>query len=243
MRVLTTLEMLEVWERGLAQSLLQRSLTLLAAACGEPPEVVARLSIGQRDARLLTLREWTFGPQLAALARCPRCTERLELNFRVADVRIEAETAAAESWLLSVTGYELRCRAPNSLDLTAIADQRDPVAARQRLLERCLSDLTRDGAPVAIEQLPAEVVNTAVEHIAQADPQANVQLALTCPQCEYQWQAGFDIGSFLWSELHAWAQRILMEVHTLASAYGWHERDILMMSPWRRQFYLNCIEI
>src|SRR5262245_32684173 len=127
MRVLTTLEMLEVWERGLAQSPLQRSLTLLAGACGEPPEVVARLSIGQRDARLLTLCERTFGPQLAALARCPKCTEQLELNFQVADVRIEAETAAAESWLLSVTGYELRCRTPNSFDLTAIADQHDPV--------------------------------------------------------------------------------------------------------------------
>jgi hypothetical protein len=241
MRALTAPEMLEVWERGLAESPLQRSLLLLSAATGEPMEVVARLSAGRRDAHLLNLREWAFGSRLAAVASCQRCGDRLEMEFRVSDVRVEAEAEPSESWLLEVAGYELRCRAPNSHDLLAVAGRRDLAESRKQLLERCLSDVTRDGAPVAVVQLPDEVIAVAVERIAQADPQADVRLAMSCPQCGRNWQSGFDIGPFFWSEIHVWAQRILREVHTLASAYGWREMDILTMSPWRRQFYLSCI--
>jgi len=241
MRPLSAPEMLEVWERGLDQSLLQRSLTLLAAAAAEPTEAVAKLSVGQRDARLLTLREWAFGPQLSALVTCPHCGNRLESIFHTSDLRVETKAEAVEKWPLSSAGYELRCRAPNSLDLMAIAGQNDATNARRQLLERCLSDITREGQAVTVAQLPEEVIAAAVERIAQSDPQADVQLALSCPQCEHQWQASFDIGSFFWSEIHAWAQRVLLEVHALASAYGWREMEILTMSPWRRQFYLNCI--
>ena len=45
--------------------------------------------------------------------------------------------------------------------------------------------------------------------------------------------------SFLWTEIEAWAWRMLSDVHTLARAYGWGERDILALSPTRRQFYLE----
>jgi hypothetical protein len=50
-----------------------------------------------------------------------------------------------------------------------------------------------------------------------------------------------DIASYLWSEIHAWAGRMLRDVHALAAAYGWREADILAMSPWRRQAYLEMI--
>jgi hypothetical protein len=64
-----------VWELGTSQPAGQRALALLAAACvdEEQPGRLAQFSIGQRDACLLTLRERTFGPQLASLAACPSC--------------------------------------------------------------------------------------------------------------------------------------------------------------------------
>ena len=89
MRDLSASQLLGVWERGVAQPPVQRALTLLAVACPDTaPGALAELSIGQRDARLLTLREWTFGPQLASLATCPGCGERLELAFNVSDIRL-----------------------------------------------------------------------------------------------------------------------------------------------------------
>jgi hypothetical protein len=77
--------------------------------------------------------------------------------------------------------------------------------------------------------------------MAEADPLADIQIAISCPACAQGWRAAFDILTFLWSEIEAWAWRMLSDVHTLASAYGWCERDILALSPTRRQFYLEMV--
>src|SRR5512132_3467594 len=82
-------ELLAVWECGLGQSLVQRALWLLSAACPDMSlDALAQLSIGQRDARLLELREWLFGSSLVSVAVCPRCREQLELAFDMSDVRV-----------------------------------------------------------------------------------------------------------------------------------------------------------
>ena len=64
---------------------------------------------------------------------------------------------------------------------------------------------------------------------------------LSCPSCDHRWQMAFDILYFFWSEINAWASRIMQEVHVLARAYGWRENEILGMSPWRRQRYLKML--
>jgi hypothetical protein len=42
-------------------------------------------------------------------------------------------------------------------------------------------------------------------------------------------------------ELNAAATRLLHDVHTLASAYGWSEGDILAMSEARRARYVAMV--
>jgi hypothetical protein len=242
MHALSASELLEAWERGLGQQPIERALTLLAAACPDTPaDALARLSIGQRDAHLLSLREWLFGPTLVSLVNCPNCGDRLELNFNVADIRVPLEGQPSASMSLSVAGFQVQFRHPNSLDLSAVTRGLDVLNGRKLLLERCLLHAELDDVAKTVDELPAEVIESVVEQMARADPQADVQLALSCPQCSHQWRAAFDILSFFWSELNVWATRILREVHTLASAYGWHEADILAMSPWRRQMYLEMV--
>lgn len=242
MYALSASELLDAWERGLDQQPIERALTLLAAARPDlPPEDLARLSIGQRDAQLLALREWLFGPALVSLVNCPNCSERLELNFQVADLRVPQESAPPEKMALSVAGFQVQFRHPNSLDLCAVSLSRDVRAGRKLLLERCLLRAAKDEEAKTVDELPPEVVESVVEEMARADPQADVQVALSCPQCGHAWQAAFDILSFFWSEINVWAARLLREVHTIAGAYGWREADILAMSPWRRQMYLEMI--
>lgn len=77
--------------------------------------------------------------------------------------------------------------------------------------------------------------------MAEADPQADVELALTCPGCGIAWGVPFDIGMFLWWELDARARRLLQDVSVLASAYGWREADVLALTPRRRQLYLELV--
>jgi len=242
MRVLSAAELLEVWEQGLSQSADQRALMLLAAACPEtPPEQLLELSIGQRDARLLTLREWMMGPQLVSLATCPSCGDRLELNFAIADIRIAPKVEPATVLSLQVANYDIQFRLPNSEDLNMIAGHGDLNTANHHLLNRCILCVQHQGEVQPSDQLPDSVIQEILHQMAQADPQADIQLALSCPACRHDWQATFDIVSFFWTEIHAWACRILREVHTLASVYGWRESDILAMSPQRRQIYLELI--
>jgi hypothetical protein len=242
MRALSASEWLAVWECGQAQPWPERALGMLAAACPELPlETLAGLSIGQRDAWLLTLREWTFGPHLAGLAVCPRCGERLELACNVADIRVPLAEEPENTLSLQVAGYEVSFRLPTSLDLIAIAASAAAAAPHQQLLERCLLAVRQHGTEQASVPLPLEVEQVVVARMAQADPQADIQLALSCPGCGHHWQALFDIVSFFWNEINAWAGRLLRDIHTLASAYGWREADILALSPWRRQAYLEMV--
>ena len=74
-----------------------------------------------------------------------------------------------------------------------------------------------------VDTLPDTVVAAISKDMAEADPQAEIELALACPACGHAWFALFDIAAFLWSEIHAWAQRTLHDVHILARAYGWRE--------------------
>ena len=80
------------------------------------------------------------------------------------------------------------------------------------------------------------------ERMAEADPHAGIELALSCPGCGHHWLAPFDIAQFVWSEVDAWARRTLYDVHVLAGAYGWRESDVLALSPRRRQLYLEMVD-
>ena len=107
------------------------------------------------------------------------------------------------------------------------------------LLQRCLLGARREDRPHPTDRLPEAVVTAVVEAMAAADPQADVRTELGCPSCGHRWPCSFDIVSFFWSEIEAWAWRVLQDVHRLARAYGWREQDILELSPWRRRVYLE----
>lgn len=241
MNALSASKMLSVWERASGQSAVERALALLAVACPEQtPEELARLSIGRRDRLLLTLREWTFGSRLLGRVPCQSCGEALELTFNVSDI-CAPEAEISDALTLKVDDYEVYFRLPNSHDLSVISDSDDVSDGRQRLLARCLLRVTQDGEQGALEGLPEHAQEAVAQRMAEADPQSDVQLHLSCPACGHRWLAAFDIVSYFWSEINAWAHRILREVHVLAAAYNWREEDILAMTPRRRHIYLEMV--
>lgn len=257
MRGLSTTELLDAWAQGYAQPPPRRALVLLLSACPEyEPDALARLTVGQRDSLLLTLREWTFGPSVTGVVGCPRCAEEVELAFDVADVRVDGAApvdGSPPTHTITVDGYEVVFRAPDSTDLLALAAAADAggAATREALLARCLVSVTAVDPPnlapqaelrvaprlsEATQAAIAEAVDAALEVV---DPQAEIELSLVCPACGQAWQALFDIEAFFWNELTTWAHHLLRQVHVLASAYGWREADILALPAWRRQYYLE----
>jgi len=241
--MLTASELLSVWEQGRSQPSHRQALLLLAAAYPErKPEELAGLSIGRRDARLLTLRERLFGPRFVSITGCPTCGEKLELSFDVSDIRVEAGEESNSQLLLEMEGYEILFRLPDSNDLAALAmTSVDRNGGRSLVLKRCLTEVRLNGQEQLSEELPTEIISAVTKWMSQVDPQADVKLSLDCPSCGNGWLATFDILSFLWSEIETWAQRILHEIHILARSYGWREADILAMSALRRQSYLEML--
>jgi len=234
MRPLSQGELLEFWECGLEQSCLDRTLAMLRLAGSENPE---QFTMGESGWHLLKLRELMFGPEITGLAHCPQCDCVVELDFNVAEV-MAGERASDQSLVLSDEGYEASFRLLTLSDLKTLQGA-TPESLQQSLLKRCVLNLKRDGEAMAAEELPEPFIRMLAERMAQADPQAEIGLQLECFECHHQWTGDFDVESFLWAEIQAWAGRTLNEIHQLAAAYGWSEQQILALSPLRRHIYLN----
>ena len=242
MRLPTAAELLNAWENGLHQGPIDRALGLLEAVYPEQSaEAHAELSIGERDARLLQVRQVLFGPRITSTTLCPRCSERLEWESEVAELCVNEGRTSITELCVEAETYRLKFRLPNSRDLAALPDGKDGSNDRRKqLLERCLKEAsTPEGEALRIEQLPEAALQAMVREMDRADPQSDLHVNLTCPACGHSWQGLFDIVSFLWAEIDNWAERTLRTVHLLARAYGWREADILAMSPTRRQIYLE----
>jgi uncharacterized protein (UPF0212 family) len=225
MRALSATELLSVWESGCSQIPLQRALIMLAAACPEASyDSLACLTIGQRDTRLLALREVTFGSEITGVTDCPECGQKIELSLNCSQIRSTTEADPPNEVVVQANGCEMQFRLPTSADLLA-------VNSSEQLLERCLLS--------GVDRLTKNVRAVVGDKMSTADPMADIHLGLNCPSCGHKWDAPFDIVAFLWREITAAARRLLREVHTLASAYGWTEREILSLSPARRRPYLE----
>jgi len=251
MRPLSASNLLEIWERGLGRTPVEQALIILGPVFPQAAwESLTRLTVAQRDTALFHLRELTFSTLFKGLAECPACHERLELAFSSDDLRSMdllpkpdfplSDTPAAVTQFRA-KGYEVSFRLPTSADLLQVASLADARLAHQRLLEACIVSARHRTLIVSIAELPPGIMQNIVEQIGQAAAIANLTISATCPACSHQWEIVFDIVSYLWSEINAWAMRMLREIHVLASTYGWSEADILAMSAWRRQRYLELV--
>ncbi len=237
-------ELLSIWEAGRDHSRHAQMIGLLAAVLpDESPASLAELSIGRRDGLLLTIRRELFGSDLEAVANCPNCGEQLEVALTVDELRIDDCADACEHLTVQLDGHVLRFRLPNSADLVAIGELTDLATARSELLQRCLlrADRPDTVGELRLETLPRSDIAAISARMDAADPQANIELAITCPRCTHACQAPFDVAGFLQAEIDEWAHRTLQEVHALASAYAWRETDILAMSAQRRRLYMELL--
>ena len=168
-------------------------------------ETLALFSIGQRDARLLALRERIFGPTLASQSTCPECGESLEQTFTVDDIRVPAAGGSTTVCRWTSTRMPCHFRLPNSQDLAALAPFEDVSVARARLVERCLLATSPERARAG-RHFRSRSCTRSPNGWHRRTP-GDIQLALACPRCSREWVESFDIVSFLWSELAAWASR------------------------------------
>lgn len=234
-------ELLATWESGLAAGQVRRAVLLHALAGGAAGGLLD-VPVGRRDRDLFALRRTLFGERLHCRLSCRNCETEQEFDFDVANVLCGdlADTAAGTDDLWVDTGeWRIRVRLPTSGDLLAAAAA-GPQEARRVLLARCALAVEQNGRPVDGD-LPAEVQARMTAAISAADSGADVRLSMPCVECGQLNSATVDIVSYLWAELDAWARAMMLDVHLLASAYGWNETEVLALSPTRRRYYLELV--
>lgn len=237
MRALSAFELLDICEQAWSREPADRALILASGACPDMDAgALERLTIGRRDSLLVEARRLTFGSRVECITGCPDCAAVVELTFDLS--RQPQDTADSPTASFVVDGFEIALRLPNTGDMRAASRVGGIDEARRLLFDRCVV-VVQGGCQIAIEDVPAAVLEAVAGEMERRDPQADVRLGAVCPACGHAWAAAFDIASYFWREIQRTAMRLLRDVHTLASAYGWSESDILRMTSWRREAYLN----
>lgn len=216
-----------------------KTICLLAKTCSvEDPKQLGHLSIGDRDAILLQLREWTFGSKLNNMTKCPHCNEVVEWQSNTNELYFQSipSDLSIRTFEVEKDLFHIRFRLPDSFDMLNAISNKD---GGKTVLETCILEV--NNGECTTNDLDEAALMAVNERMAKEDPQANISINLNCPSCSNQWKAVFDIVSFFWLEINNWAKRMLHEVYLLARAFGWSEKDILAMSPYRRQLYIQMI--
>jgi hypothetical protein len=240
MRALDSRELLTVWEWGEDRHTIDRSLALLAAACPERSwEELSALPVGRRDGLLLELRRKSFGPVLEAHSSCSSCGEPIDVAVEIRDILAqdcEPETSEIE---VSVAGWTVQGRLPDSHDLAAVVGCRDESEGRALLLQRCVLKARHEGQERNPEEFPPRLLEALSAGLEAADPLAVIEIRSTCPACGHIDTEILDAGALFWTEIRSEADRLLREVDILARRYGWTEEEVLALGPRRRRAYLE----
>lgn len=201
-------------EEGARLMPLDRAVRIYARAAGMPLAEAADAGVAQRDLALFELHVAMFGQHAAFVEPCGTCGQMLEGTLDLSQVIAAARSAPTDGAI----------RSPSSREIAQLIAGADPRAILGACLGREIDDAA--AAQAAIEA---------------AFPHISVQLALACEDCGSGQQVRFDIARYMWPGLEAIAGRWFDDVHHLARAYGWSERDIAALPSHRRARYLQRI--
>jgi hypothetical protein len=245
MKTLRGNDIVLVWEQGEGRQPWVKAVKILSHVFPdiEEKELLA-WSIGRRNTCLLKLRRLMFHSAIESFLKCPGCAKQIGFKVETEDICETGTPGPGEpadrEFSLTLEDVDIRFRTLDSRDLEAVEDGGNAEIMRRRLMERAVIQAVKDGNHLDVNQLPDSMMNTLREKMTDThDPGFEIRLALECPACSHKWTVCFDILSYLWAEIKKQAQQLLQEVHILAGAYGWSEKDILDMSAARRQYYLD----
>jgi hypothetical protein len=229
--------LLALWEGGIACDTWARADALLSAIGDTGPR-----TLGQRTRALLRLHASLFGAEAELVSHCPSCDTAAQFSVDCsALLECLPESSETPTHRLDVDGHALEFRLPTSADVAAAsAEETDETFAR-RVIERCVLVCTRDKVPSDVREWPDHVLDAVSRHMEALDPSAAVSFAIDCPSCRTRWDAPLDPGQLLWQNVKTAAERLFLDIDTLARAYGWTEQEVLSLPPVRRAAYLQMV--
>lgn len=191
--------------------------------------------------RLVALTEETRTLDVALRCVQPDCGERFEAELPIDELLARAPDERASR---DGRGEPLRIDLPDgrhaTLRLPTGEDLRDwrtrPHANPADAVAAVIDTLRIDG-----DLQPGDATALA-EAIAAHDPLVAFSVAGTCPACGAEDELPVDLEGLALQKLARRQQGLLLDVHQLASHYGWTEEQALAVPPRRRARYLALID-
>lgn len=197
--------------------------------------------IGERDARLLRIRERHFGPVFQNISNCSACGEKIEWENLVDDLMFQEinDDVEIESLSLDYDDHQISFRLPNSQDVLEVINLPNIYEQEDQLIQKCLVKSTLSNNH--FEDIQKDIKDELLLKMEEHDPQANIIMNLSCPECKNEWKSTFDIMEYLWTEINEWGIQMMKDIYLLAQNFGWSEKAILEMSRFRRNLYINML--
>lgn len=240
--------LLDAWELCQRRHRDELAVALLELFSGLPAEQCLSLPVGQRDRVLLSAYKRNFSAALEVRDECDDCGEAIEFSLRVDELLSAHDGTVPDRLRIEADGWTVDCAPLNSIAI--IRSQYDAIAVDdirsigRRVLEHLIEGVHKGDNPRATDDLPQHVFEQVAEGCFAADPLAEISVQPQCPDCGREWTAVIDVTEFLKQRVNALAQKLLLQIHRLASFYGWGEETILALTPARRAAYLEltCAE-
>ena len=200
--------------------------------------VTSSLCVADRQFLMLRLAALLEGSRLWLSFPCAECTASFDILLDRNSLPVKGAGAGFPVIQLEVLGNEVTFRVPNGSDQERIVFLSDEDALR-KLLELCLLAVNGAAPPpdFADAMTDAEIglIETALEEVS---PVLSTRLLVNCPECRTEQVVSFNPYFLAGTNRNNFFQ----EIHALASAYHWSEREILALPKERRALYLRLIE-
>lgn len=171
---------------------------------------------------------------------CPRCAQPFEIELRLPELVRHAQAAEQEPVVAANLGADrhLALRRPTGADqrrwrsmaFASRAEAEAGILASLRV--PALDPLEPDDAALA----------QAAEVMEEQDPLTAFAVNCACPACGGEDDHPLDLEALLLERLDARQRAMTLEIHRLASRYGWSEAEVLAVPPPRRAEYLRLLD-
>jgi hypothetical protein len=213
-----------------------RVLAACLDADGRRPEQDELMAwpVSRRLQGLLAVTIATRGEHWVLTAQCsrPDCGAPMDLPLSLDDFRREVDPTEITCTLPG--GCSVDVAVPTGKDQLAWLAAGD--AGAGALVDRLVT-LPPDVADIAPDWL--ESIEAVLE---QADPLTTLEIETACPECGAETSVPLDLEARCLALLAAQHPRLLDDIHALATAYHWSEREIMAIPPDRRRQYLARID-
>jgi hypothetical protein len=197
------------------------------------------LPVGVRLQYLLAVLAAEGERTLWAQLRCANdgCGEPIEIDLSPAELIALAAEHADDFASLAMDGRRIAVRRPTGAD--QIVWQNRPFADEREARLAVVADLTELEPAVLDDSVLASVEDT----LADADPLVAFRVDIVCPYCDERRTYDVDLVELVLARFRERQERLLADVHALASHYHWTETEILAVPAERRARYLALVEL